>query len=141
VPIAGLVQATDGNLYGVNSDEGTGMNHGAIFKISPKSPYNYTVLYDYSGTEGYSPEVTLLQHTSGILYGDNYSGGAAAYGTFFSFNLGLKPFVNLLPTSGKVGKSIGILGQGFNGTTAVFFQWDSRNLYGSFQHLSDGQSS
>jgi uncharacterized repeat protein (TIGR03803 family) len=105
VPIAGLVQATDGNFYGVNSDNDIGVNAGVIFRISPKSPYTYTVLYNYDNTQGFNPEATLLQHTNGILYGDNYGGGTAGSGTFFSLNLGLKPFVSLVSTSGEVGKT------------------------------------
>jgi hypothetical protein len=40
---------------------------------------------------------------------------------FFSFDVGLKPFVSFLPAAGKVGKIIGVLGQGFTGTTGVSF--------------------
>jgi uncharacterized repeat protein (TIGR03803 family) len=121
IPTAGLMQATDGNFYGVNSDNGIGVNSGVIFSISPKSPYPFSALYTYNGTQGFNPEVTLLQHTNGILYGDNNVGGTAGSGTFFSFNIGTKPFVSLVTTSGKVGHTIGILGQGFKGATGVSF--------------------
>jgi len=35
--------------------------------------------------------------------------------------MGLGPFVSLVSTSGKVGKTVEVLGQGFTGTTAVSF--------------------
>ena len=63
-----------------------------------------------------------IQHTNGILYGDTSLGGDINNtGVFYSLNLGLKPFVSLLPASGKVGATVEILGQGFTGTTAVSF--------------------
>ena len=125
-PYAGLVQATDGNFYGANSAGGTG-NDGAIFKISPTNAYK--VLYDFDGTEGSTPLVTLLQHTSGALYGDTEVGGTGSAspctpgqcGVFYSLNLGLKPFVTLVSTFGKVGLTVEILGQGFTGTKGVSF--------------------
>jgi hypothetical protein len=65
--------------------------------------------------------VTLTQHTSGILYGDTQIGGTFNAGVFYSLDAGLTPFVSLLPYSGRAGKSIEFLGQGFTGTTAVSF--------------------
>jgi uncharacterized repeat protein (TIGR03803 family) len=120
-PWAGLVQATDGNFYGVNTAAGT-TNNGTIFKISPTG--SFSVLYNFDGTTGSEPSVTLFQHTNGILYGVTYGGGIGTEcgcGVFYSLNLGLKPFVSLLPNSAKVGKTIEILGQGFKGTTRVSF--------------------
>src|SRR5262249_40714862 len=51
------------------------------------------------------------------------SGGANGLngGVFYSLDMGLKPFVNLLNWTGKVGKTVEILGQGFNGATKVSF--------------------
>jgi hypothetical protein len=40
---------------------------------------------------------------------------------FYSLNMGLKPFVSLVSTSGKVGSKIGILGQGFTASSVVKF--------------------
>jgi uncharacterized repeat protein (TIGR03803 family) len=122
-PLAGLVQATDGNFYGTTYGGGT-KSDGTIFRISPTKPYAYKVLYNFDGTTGSSPQVTLLQHTNGILYGDTSTGGNinnVSDGVFYSLSLGLKPFVSLVSTSGKVGTTVEILGQGFTGTKGVSF--------------------
>ena len=127
-PAAGLWQATDGNLYAVDSAGGT-KGDGAIFRISPIKPYPYKDLYNFNGTTGVSPLSTLLQHTNGILYGDTELGGTGnvnpcttgSCGVFYSINVGLGSFVSLVPTSGKVGKIVGILGQGFSSSSVVKF--------------------
>jgi uncharacterized repeat protein (TIGR03803 family) len=127
--MAGLVQATDGNLYGTTAGGGADAT-GIVFSISPKSPYTYKILYAFDGTTGSSPQATMVQHTNGILYGDTQAGGTdtkycGACGTFYSLNMGLKPFVRLVSTSGKVGSSVEILGQGFTGTTHILFDGTS----------------
>jgi uncharacterized repeat protein (TIGR03803 family) len=115
---AGLVQGTDGNFYGTNYGE-----PGTIYRITPRG--KFLVLHTFDNTHGSHPEVTLLQHTTGILYGDTFNGGSHGYGTFYSLDAGLAAYAALVPTSAKVGKSIGILGQGFTGTTAVSFNGTS----------------
>jgi len=117
-PFAGLVQATDGNFYGVCEDAGSA-GLGTIFRLTPQGIY--TVLYNFDGTTGWKPDVTLLQDTNGILYGDTSAGGTVGEGVFFSLNLGLSPFASLVNSSAKVGKTAEILGQGFTGTTGVSF--------------------
>ncbi len=117
-PFGGLVQATDGNFYGVGYLGGSS-NHGTIFRIAPGG--SFSTRYSFDGTKGGSPMVTLLQHTTSILYGDTYTGGSHNTGAFYSLKAGLTPYAALLPASGKVGKSIGILGQGFNSATGVSF--------------------
>jgi uncharacterized repeat protein (TIGR03803 family) len=74
-PIGGLVQATNGNLYGTTSGGGAG---GTIFKITPSS--TLTTLYNFcsqSGcTDGDFPVAGLVQATNGDLYGTTEWGGA-----------------------------------------------------------------
>jgi uncharacterized repeat protein (TIGR03803 family) len=130
-PFAGLVQATDGNFYGTTSG-GPMTPQGTIFSISPTAPYPYTVLQTFDGTTGAVPYVTLVQHTNGILYGDTDSGGdgdmgctAGTCGVFYSLDISAGPFVSLVSTSGKVGNTVEVLGQGFKGTTGVFFNGTS----------------
>jgi uncharacterized repeat protein (TIGR03803 family) len=128
-PDAGLVQGTDGNFYGTTEDDGA--NHGGtIFKITPGGML--TTLYNFCAqhgcTDGENPYATLVQDTDGTFYGTTASGGTNGYGTVFSLSVGLGPFVKTLPTAGKLGAAVKILGTdltgatkvSFNGTAAVF---------------------
>lgn len=127
---AGLVQASDGNLYGATAQATGNSGCGTLFRISP-SGQNFATLFTFpsDGSMGCNPYVTLTQHTNGILYGDTDLGGNTVgtsacqfgCGVIFSLNANLKAFVALLPYSGKVGKTIEVLGQGFNSSTTVAF--------------------
>jgi uncharacterized repeat protein (TIGR03803 family) len=120
-PTSALVQATDGNFYGTTWQGGSAKG-GVIYRVTPEG--KFSVLYNFDGTTNLYPLVTLVEHTNGKFYGETY-GYPYNYGTFFSLDLGLGPFVSLVSTSGKVGKSIGILGQGFTGATGVSFNGES----------------
>jgi uncharacterized repeat protein (TIGR03803 family) len=119
-PDAGLVQANDGNFYGVASAGGT-LGYGTIFKITSTSDHTFSVMYNFDNTHGATPEVALFQHTNGILYGDTDTGDTHGGGVFYSLNIDAAEFAKLQTTSGKVGSTVSILGQGFTGTTAVSF--------------------
>ncbi len=123
-PVGGLVQATDGNLYGTN-DLGGAFGWGILFCYSPGAvPTGQTrfhVLHDFNPATGASPQVTLLQHTNGKLYGDTAVGGSADRGAFYSLDAGLSPFLSFIPRARRVGHGVKILGQGFTGATAVSF--------------------
>lgn len=114
------LQATDGNLYGEAVFGGGTNSIGTIFKVTTSG--TYTVLYSFVGNQGDYGENFLTQHTNGLIYGTTASGGAATNGgVLFSLNVGLAPFAKLVTTSGKVGSSLEILGQGLTGTTSVKF--------------------
>jgi uncharacterized repeat protein (TIGR03803 family) len=123
-PNTGLTLGTDGNFYGTTS-VGTGQaTNGTIFRVSPQG--SVSVLDAFNGTDGANPYGGLLQHTNGVLYGATVNGGAGAHcaggcGTIYKLNAGLRPYILLLPTSGKVGSTVEILGQGFSGATSVSF--------------------
>jgi hypothetical protein len=55
------------------------------------------------------------------LYGVAGFGGANGDGTLFSLSVGLKPFVETLESSGKVGATIQILGDNLSTASAVTF--------------------
>jgi len=117
-PMAGLVQATDGNFYGTTVEGGTCC--GVIFQIT--STGAYSILYNFDAFHGASPESTPMQHTNGKIYGLATGGGTyGQFGVVYSFDMGLAPFVSLVSTTGKIGKTVEILGQGFAGTTGVSF--------------------
>jgi uncharacterized protein (TIGR03437 family) len=65
----------------------------------------------------------MAQDTNGNFYGTTYSGGGgrSAAGTVFRVSVGLGPFVKTLPTSGRVGMRVGILGTNLTGATSVTF--------------------
>jgi uncharacterized repeat protein (TIGR03803 family) len=117
-PEAGLVQGTDGNFYGTTIGLGV-KNYGTVYQITPSG--TLTTLYNFSSTDGSYPYGGLMQHTSGTFYGVTYQGGTGGVGTVFSLNMGLGPFVKLLPTFGKVGRTITILGTNLTGVTSVSF--------------------
>ena len=117
-PYAGLIQATDGNFYGTASLGGA-YGDGTVFKITPSG--KLTTLQSFNGTDGYYLYAGLVQHTNGTFYGMTSLGGDYGDGTVFSLSVGLGPFVETLPTSGKVGAAVIILGSNLTGTTGVSF--------------------
>jgi uncharacterized repeat protein (TIGR03803 family) len=127
-PSAGLIQATDGNLYGTTFSGGgneTPCNGscGTIFRITTAG--KFTTLYNFcskSGcVDGSQPMEGLIQDTNGAFYGMTYYGGTDGLGTVFSLSTGLGAFVETLPTSGKIGAKVTILGTNLKGATSVSF--------------------
>ncbi len=86
------------------------------------------MLHDFNPATGASPQVTLLQHTNGKLYGDTAVGGSVNSGAFYSFDAGLAPFISFMPRARRVGHGVKILGQGFTGATAVSFNGTQASL-------------
>ncbi len=123
-PIAGLVQANDGKFYGAVISAVSG-GAGSLYQIT--SSGNYTTLYTFTNSTGNAPFVSLFQNTNGILYGDTASGGTGKLcnrcGVAYSLDMDLSSFVSFVGplSSGKVGRTIEFLGQGFTGTTGVSF--------------------
>ena len=127
---AGLIQATDGNFYGVTSLGGNPncvvngeSGCGTIFQLTPSG--TLTTLHSFDQIDGIVPYGALLQATSGVVYGTTFQGGGitcslkTGCGTAFRLDMGLGPFVTFVQAAGKVGSTGGILGQGLTGTTVV----------------------
>lgn len=78
-PVGGLVQGTDGNLYGTAS--GTA-GYGNIFKMTPGGTLTTTHYFNF--TDGAFPDGKLVQGLDGGFYGTTRGGGANGnYGTVF----------------------------------------------------------
>jgi len=94
-PAAGLILATDGNLYGTTEEGGNAAacdgGCGTIFRITPRGAL--TTLYSFAATDGFDPAGGLRQATDGNLYGTTVEGGyeylcPGGCGTLFEITLG-----------------------------------------------------
>ncbi len=129
-PYSALIQASDGNFYGVASAGGTN-GAGTLYEITKAGIY--ATLYNFVSATGSLPFATLIQHTNGKFYGEATTGGAAGHGALFSFDAGLGPFITIRPTSGLVGQPVDILGQSLSTATSVRFTPNvpaSANVFG-----------
>lgn len=135
-PEGALIQATDGNFYGTTLLGGA-KNFGTIFELKPAG--TLTTLHSFCQTsgcpDGANPIAGLMQDTNGEFYGTAMDGGSTAFscdgagnggtaagcGTVFTLSTGLKPFVSLLSTAGRVGSKVGVLGEGFSASSVVKF--------------------
>jgi len=119
-PIAALIQATDGNFYGTSYAGGISGDWGTVFEVTPSG--TVMVLHSFDGNDGAQPYGPVTQDTNGNLYGTATNGlGTAAQGTVFRETTGFLPFVKLTRSSGKIGQTVGILGQSFQSAVNVTF--------------------
>ena len=113
-----MLLAPDGNLYSTTISGGASID-GTVFALTPQG--TLSTLHTFSGSDGADSFAGLLQATDGRFYGTTRVGGTKNDGTVFRLDVGLGAFVKTLPTAGKVGASVKILGNGLTGTTSVSF--------------------
>lgn len=131
-PFSGVIQATDGKLYGTT----IGPSHGVLYQIGLDG--TYVIVHNFTGIDGQNPQVAPFQHTAGKQFGDTAAGGTGnmgcnTCGVLYSLDMGLGPFVSMVNWMGKVGQAVEILGQGLTGTTKVSFNGTAA----SFKVVSD----
>ncbi|MGB9235601.1 MAG: choice-of-anchor tandem repeat GloVer-containing protein, partial [Terriglobales bacterium] len=124
----GLVQGTDGDLYGATSGAGNisdcnSQGCGTIFKITTGG--KLTTLHTFDGTDGAAP-LELVQGTDGSFYGAA-TGGASSNcpenpttdgngcGTVFSLSVGLSAFPRVTPST----TALSFGNEALNGTSAA----------------------
>jgi len=78
----GVIEGTDGNLYGTRSAD---QDHpsGLVYSVSPNGGYRAVASLNF--TNGAGPEAALVQGRDGNLYGTTIGGGIYADATGFSF--------------------------------------------------------
>ena len=86
-PVAGLLAAKGGTLYGTTASGGSS-NFGTVFKEKPPAFQNgvwtESVLYSFKGgIDGSEPVAGLIAGQNGVLYGTTKLGGTSSLGTVF----------------------------------------------------------
>jgi uncharacterized protein (TIGR03437 family) len=110
-PSAGLIQASDGNLYGttstggVNSSANAGAGGGTVFKITLSGSLTtvYSFCSQHACADGLGPKAGLIQASDGSFIGATVGGGPHGAGTVFRLVPGSSPAVPpAINTSGGV---------------------------------------
>jgi len=83
-PQAGLVQGTNGNLYGTTCLGGQ-YNYGTVYSLTLGTNSTETLLYSFGSvaSQGRNPYAELIQASDGNFYGTTTAGGTTDQGTFF----------------------------------------------------------
>lgn len=151
-PYAGLLLASDGNLYGVTYYGGTD-NEGIIFKITTGGSFTllHSFTYDASDPAGY-PFLGLTEAPNGKLYGASYY-ASGYYGGIFKINkdgtgyafvhgfnsggsLGRYPYSDLMTASD--GNLYGVCNQGGVSNLGTIYKVDPSTDTVTVLHLFDG---
>lgn len=87
-PAAGLIEGTNGMLYGTTI-EGGATNGGTVFRMN-KDGSGFSVIFNFTNTatapDGYWPFSSLLKGSNGLLYGTTQYGGSFGEGIVFSMD-------------------------------------------------------
>jgi uncharacterized repeat protein (TIGR03803 family) len=91
LPESGLLQASDGNLYGTTNGGGTNsFGLGTAYKITPAG--KFSSLYSFCSLtncdDGEFPDGGLVEASNGLLYGTTNGGGTHSAGTVFAMTPG-----------------------------------------------------
>ncbi len=147
-PYGSLVQASDGELYGMSSDFGGG--EGVLFQYHPgasaganKFTFNDAVFLNESNVNGLGPRGSLMQASDGKLYGMTSEGGNKNSGVLFAYDPVTDVYAKKIdfngnngdfPTGGLLraanGKLYGVTVEGGSRDYGVLFEYDpAANAY------------
>jgi uncharacterized repeat protein (TIGR03803 family) len=80
-PLNGLMAGAGGSMYGTTSAGGA-YNNGTVYRIGPTGVFQ-TIYAFRGGTDGSTPQSSLMADSQGNVYGTTSSGGAFGGGTVF----------------------------------------------------------
>ena len=124
-----LIQAKDGNFYGMAYSGGTGFQ-GTVFKIT--STGTFTTIKSFVSANGINPLGSLLQGTDGNFYGMTSGGGANAGGTIFKITpTGTLTVLRSLLSTADGGNPKGSLAKAGDGNFYGMTNTGGSNLFGT----------
>jgi uncharacterized repeat protein (TIGR03803 family) len=89
-PVASLIQASDGNLYGTTLQ---GSSDGTIFSVTLSGTLSNLFTFTGSANDGAFPQSSLLQASDNTFYGTILFGGALGNGAVYRLSIGLPAFL------------------------------------------------
>jgi uncharacterized repeat protein (TIGR03803 family) len=99
-PASGVIQASDGNLYGTTTGGGDPMwRAGTIFQLTTSGIL--TTLHVFTDYDGSGIWNGLMQAKDGRLYGIAFGGGFSGSGVFYRISVPMPPAVQPLVTDGN----------------------------------------
>src|ERR1035441_532543 len=140
-PYAGMVQATNGELFGTTDAGGivcAGQGCGTVFRVtlSGKLTTSYGFCSQTNCADGSYPYAALTLASSGYLYGTTYFGGANGDGAVFRITTGGK-LTTLHSFDGTDGKNpVGTLVQATDGNLYGTTEYGGANTYGTVFKIS-----
>jgi uncharacterized repeat protein (TIGR03803 family) len=136
-PLAGLIQASDGNFYGTEEGVSGG---GSVFRVTPTGSFN--IINRFESLDGWKPHFGLLQAADGLFYGTAPQGGLLDFQGGDIFRLDgsgtlsiLRSFLSTAPDGfipnsqliqGADGALYGTTGLGGRGKYGTIFRLDQR---------------
>ena len=100
VPYAGLIEASDGNLYGTTAEygvDGDDESGGTLFQYSLATK---TLTTEYSFANGGLAIGNMIDDGKGTLYGTTFQDGVNSFGSVFSYNYSSNTFTTLYSFTG-----------------------------------------
>ncbi|HEY6485814.1 MAG TPA: choice-of-anchor tandem repeat GloVer-containing protein [Candidatus Cybelea sp.] len=85
-PYGGLLLEKHGFLYGTTS-QGGAKDFGTVFKVKASGIVFPKVIHTFNGSNGASPQSSLVLGKNGSIYGTTVEGGAANSGTIFRLSV------------------------------------------------------
>ena len=138
-PVGGLIQGSDGNIYGTTHAGGNTTCHdgcGTVFRITTSG--KLTTLHSFNQADGMYPYGGVVQGADGALYGTTGGGGANSSGTVFTVDASghLATLHSFDGTDGSSPYAISVGSDGnFYGTTA---QGGTFGVYGTIFEITSG---
>jgi len=118
LPRGSLIQASNGNLYGMTTEGGSYLySYGVLFEYNPATNI-FTKKVDFDWTnKGGNPKGSLMQASNGKLYGMTRGGGINNMGVVFEYNISTNIFTKKIDFDGNNNgeEAIGSLIQTSNG--------------------------